>query len=1066
VTAIGDSNGIRLRFAYRDNLIEITDAFGRRYTLALADGRVAAVNDHLDRRWTYVYDNEGRLVEVVQPVEAGDTLSTRYQYDDEHRLIASMDPRGNVVLVNTYDRDSRVVQQQHGAGTFGFSYEVVGRDRGGLPVLDVDVRVKSGARMHLRHNDTGQLIQKTVFMDARHLDVRAGTIGSVPVTTLWKHNRYGEVVARQTPDGQVTQWKYDDRQRDPRARGNLLSVTRYPKGTVSSSNPARRTTYVYDKRHQRATSVRDPRGNTTLLRYDERGNLTAKIHPKVSVRTPGSGRSRRTIALTERFQYNRAGQLTAFIDTRGSVTEYTYYPLSDPWGANGTGSLRRTSAPGGYLARLERHARNNDSSAPSLGYRYDRGGHVTEIVDGKGNATSLRYDLRGNITKAVSRAPFLHEVEYSYDANSNPIESRVRFQRNGFDPETRQIGVTDSYVKRFREYNALNNLVASRIVTPSGEAARYFVRDASENVVRTMEKGLSRAFAYNEEGLVTESRVLGVADAPAFTYQYGLSGRLRRVKADGQTTLFVYDTFNRLTRAQDSSSDLLMRFDANDNLVALRMDTKGGDKQKQTTRLENATFTFDELNRCIRVARALPRGLKLSAAAQSQLRTRIVDYDYAVGTLPSRMALKGLLEYQFDYDFANRPIRIVSSLNESIAFEYDANSNITEQGFARRGADGTTFKQRLHKQYDALDRVTTYSLNGTAVNVRYNEVGVVLERSVGLRARQIFLQDPSGRKAGRLYVGTNSSGIFALNLSGPGWHPDPANPQGILDEVITNPWLSFVAGFSGGSAIAKGVGVLVAGTGVGSIVLGAAMIIGGGIIIYAGAKNAERDIQNYLRNARDRQGTGISAGGNTTHQNDGGGGTQSDSSSRSNNPSNTGEFRPDKPEKPDSQGDKDKNKDKPPRDLDCDVTDDDEVVCKDKKPDNPGGMPVTDGPDDDGASSAYYPGIIRPVGPGVASDWGGDDDGGGASPAGGSGSGLKFHGGFTDPSPIEDDSNNDSIDSTGGQISIAKGYVDPVPDGDGPDTGISGETIKFMGRWGYTDPVPFEGLSGLRTFGL
>lgn len=122
---------------------------------------------------------------------------------------------------------------------------------------------------------------------------------------------------------------------------------------------------------------------------------------------------------------------------------------------------------------------------------------------------------------------------------------------------------------------------------------------------------------------------------------------------------------------------------------------------------------------------------------------------------------------------------------------------------------------------------------------------------------------------------------------------------------------------------------------------------------------------------------------------------------------------------------------------------------------------------DDAGSSTYYPGIIRPVGPGVASDWGdGDEGGGGSISSGGITPGLRFWGGFTDPSPTEDSSTGANIDSNGAQLSVIKGYVDPVPDGDGPDAGISGETIKFMGRWGYTDPIPFEGLTGLRTFGL
>jgi YD repeat-containing protein len=288
-------------------------------------------------------------------------------------LISITDARGNAFLVNAYDDHARVIHQQHGAGAFDFSYVLSAHTRSGEPVYDVDVRLKNGATMLLAHNATGQVIRKTVLMDPRHLDMRQASPKPVPVTTLSKYNRHGELIERAFPDGRVSRWRYDDRSRDVKSQGNLLMVRHSPAAHGGVTQGDRRTTCTYDRRTQRRTSIRDARGNTILLRHDDKGNLVIKKYLNVSfVRaTKGSGTrpSLGRSTLTERFRYNKSGQLTQFTDTRGSIVDYLYYPENDPLGTKGSNRVTPASEEArqaGIWRKSSERVRQIDGPRPAL----------------------------------------------------------------------------------------------------------------------------------------------------------------------------------------------------------------------------------------------------------------------------------------------------------------------------------------------------------------------------------------------------------------------------------------------------------------------------------------------------------------------------------------------------------------------------------------------------------------------------------------------------------------------------------------------------------------------------
>jgi YD repeat-containing protein len=127
--AIEDRNGNALTFEHTKEAIRVADSLDRRMTIAFDRGRIVEVRDHAGRAWRYDYDQNGCLIEVMQPStdEFPGGSRIRYRYDERFRLTSITDPNGQTFLRNVYDDQGRVVFQEHGNGSFEFGYETVGR---------------------------------------------------------------------------------------------------------------------------------------------------------------------------------------------------------------------------------------------------------------------------------------------------------------------------------------------------------------------------------------------------------------------------------------------------------------------------------------------------------------------------------------------------------------------------------------------------------------------------------------------------------------------------------------------------------------------------------------------------------------------------------------------------------------------------------------------------------------------------------------------------------------------------------------------------------------------------
>lgn len=630
---------------------------GARSTLASVSGGYELTSH---AQIAYRFDTGGRLTSVKDRNAQGVTLS----YNGAGELSSITDSAGRVITL-TYTNglltslslpDGRGVSYGYTGGRLTSVTDL----RGGTTTYGYDAGGRLASVVDQRGNT---VVQNTYGPDGR-ITQQADALGN---TTTFGWDASTETATVTDPRGKAWQQVYSD---------SVLVKEIDPLGNT--------TRYGHTGVH--LTSVTDPRGHTTTMTHDDRGNLLTRTAPA-------------PLSYQETFTYDAQNNLLTAKDGRGNTTTYGY---------DASGNLTSIAQPGNAVTQFGRAPTTGlltsvtDPRGKTTTFDYDASGNLTKVTSPGGSVTTMGYDSAGRMTSLVEPRgnvtganPADYRWTYTYDAADNlrtetdPLSNATRW---AYDPVGNLSSRTDAKNRATSYgYNAANELTS--VTAPDSTVTSYGYDAVGNLTTRTDAKSRVTAFAYDAAKRITS------VTSPAsqvWTYQYDASGNLAKAvnpagnatpdPADGTIT-YTFDELNRLTGMDysDATPDVQFAYDGNGNRTSMA-DGSGSE-----------TYTYDALNRLTGVTRG----------------TDSFAYVYdPAGNVARRTYPDGTV-VDYTYDDGGR-LASVSSGDAATAYAYDPAGNLTTTTLP--SANGHTDS----RTYDRAGRLTEVkNAKGTDVLSRF-----------------------------------------------------------------------------------------------------------------------------------------------------------------------------------------------------------------------------------------------------------------------------------------------------------------------------------------------------------
>ncbi|HGJ67635.1 TPA: RHS repeat protein, partial [bacterium] len=498
---ISNRNGNSITFLYSGdfNLIRIVDSAKRILNLELDNsGHIVSITCSQEnnpavgiRLVSYTYNKNGDLIAVND----ANNQTSRYEYDDNHRLTKRTDRNG-----------------------YSFNYEYLG-----------EKCVRSWG-------DDGLFRGDMIYSPEKRRTIYKGCDDRI---IDYRYNENNLVVEEIDPYDRVTQNAYDD-------KGNLVSVLdrcgrRVVFGYDDHGNKVeevdaegRRTTYAYDDKDQLIEKT-EPSGEKTIYNYDDRGNIIKeeKSNGDITINEyDAEGHkilSQSSNQMPKKYVYDQYHQLIGIqFLFGGDINRYRYDMLGNVisvWDGKSwvnhkydnmsrlieieypDGTIKKNAYdpegnPISYTDRLGRtwkyryKARDQliEIVAPdgsSLKFDYTKADELSEVIDPNGNRTEYLYDMcdyiigikrNGNlyesyerdgegrlICKRDSQGKIL--MTLAFDVANQPIQRII--ERDG-----KKIEQTYTYDDKGNPITAINEYAnVERVYDPSGKIALEKIND-------------------------------------------------------------------------------------------------------------------------------------------------------------------------------------------------------------------------------------------------------------------------------------------------------------------------------------------------------------------------------------------------------------------------------------------------------------------------------------------------------------------------------------------------------------------------------------------------------------
>lgn len=457
-------------------------------------GNVLTHTDQANHITRYVYDQAGELTSVTTALGTSDESTTSYHYDGASRLDRKTDPMGRITRYD-YDDDGRLWHIYAPLGhTTTYTYDADGHMR----------TVTDGDQHTTRYDyDTRGRLTTTTYADS--------------TTMSQGYDGAGNVITETDQAGKTTAYTYND-------VNQLLSVTDPLTDAV---------TYHYDGDGS-MDRITDANNNQTRFTYDELDRVQTKIWPDGSY---------------ESYQYDAAGNQWFHRLADGHANTYSYDALNRLAGihyfdgsqavytATATGR-EQIAADGGSITSYAYDAQDRLRSITgpanqSIAYTYYPDGQRQTLTTAAGT-TTYGYDGAGDLQTVAG--PTEGTVTYRYDQAGNrtnvalPNGITVAY---GYDQLSRLTGVTQTKGSQ---------LVAAYAYTLGPAGNRLQVSEGD---------GSSTRWTYDDAYHLTgEARYDSSGNLMSQVgYTYEPDGNRHTLTANGQTTIYTYNTLDQLTSA-------------------------------------------------------------------------------------------------------------------------------------------------------------------------------------------------------------------------------------------------------------------------------------------------------------------------------------------------------------------------------------------------------------------------------------------------------------------------------------------------------------------------------------
>ncbi|MDR2672569.1 MAG: DUF6531 domain-containing protein, partial [Coriobacteriales bacterium] len=797
LSCITDTKGLKTRISYDENyrMDAIIAASGRVYDVETDNaGHVTSITLPNGAHVFYGYDEAGYLTQVTD----ADGATVAYEYDERGQMSAWTDGTGAHVVQNSYDDEGRIVAQTDARGNTSY----VGYTDTTTTLTDA-----LGIDTTYTYNSLYQVVKKerAGTSHAKSYDVSGHLLSETDEmgrTTTYAYDAAGNLVRLTRADGTYQEMAYNERAlptsvrdfdgavtvqdfdaegnltRREFADGTLLSYTYDSFGRMTSLTDEVGATTTFSYQGNTSMTTTDALGNTTSCYYDAMGRLVSEVdataHEMRTMYTPAGKVSStwETGGATTHYSYDEAGRCIAITDALGYSTTYTY---------DAFGNMLSSFGPEGSILTWTYDALGNktsetDAKGNTTSFSYDAAGNLTATKDALGGVTSNTYDASGRLTSTTNAQGALTTYTYrhisdkptevsaparrtltSYDAAGRVLEE-VRPDntshtftydaRGRMLTDTDQAGFTVSYVydaagrtvstqdSLGRNESATYDIVGNLIYTTDalGQMSAYTYDAAGRVLFVTEPKNRTTALSYDEAGNIAS---LTLADNTTLHFSYDAKRNLiQKTDALGTTTRYTYSARGDVATQTDALGHTTYYIYDENQLLCAITDALG----------HSTTYDYDALNRLASITDALGASSYLS-------------YD-EVGNLTLLEQPEGVY-IATEYDTSARPLKTEDATGLITEYVYDAQGHLIYT-FDSDGYDArSTYDSygRVVSETDALGRVATYTydpagnlthtkdFNGDETTLTYDVLDRVVRKQTSTGEDTTYTYDPLGKIA-------------------------------------------------------------------------------------------------------------------------------------------------------------------------------------------------------------------------------------------------------------------------------------------------------------------------------